>query len=103
MNKFNDHIDELSHENKQDPLFKELAEPMTVIRRSAIVVTPHKYGYRYQYTVTLENGTELDYEGYANTRDKAIDNALTRSANLIEHGYRGWESGLGVETFGSSK
>lgn len=78
------------------PKYVERMNSTAVVYRSAVKVVKHKYGYRYKFTIKLEDGRQLGFEDYANTKDKALDAGITRSLRMIDHGYREWD-GEGVE------
>lgn len=79
-------------------------ENSEVTYRSEIKVTPHKYGYKYSFDITLASGENFTFENYAATYDKAMAAGINRSQRMIERGYpEGEFGGLSVETYGTYK
>ena len=75
-----------------------------VTYRSEIRVTPHKYGFKYEFDITLESGESFTFENYAATADQAMTAGIERSQRMIDRGYPDGEfGGLSVETFGTYK
>ena len=59
-----------------------------VVSRSEIYVAEHEYGFKYMFEVNLADGRVLLFEGYANTREKASANGVSRSEKMVERGYQ---------------
>lgn len=79
-------------------------ENSEVTYRSEIRVTPHKYGYKYEYDITLTSGETFTFMGYAHGPDVAMNAAIERSQRMIDRGYPDGDfGGLSVETFGTYK
>jgi len=65
-----------------------MADYVPVLSRSEVLVEPHEYGFRYHFSIVLEDGEVLEFENYANTSDKAMTAGIRRSEKMIERGYQ---------------
>ena len=60
-----------------------------VVRRSAVKARSTNYGWGYTYTLTLEDGETLKFEGgWCNTEQKAFMMGIQRSQRAIDKGYQ---------------